>query len=226
MWRDANLYQFSGKVAPLGYSSIKPKDWVGLNIDICSIICVDMLHGLHKFVHDHVLLWIQQVVGVEELNRHLQAQVYYSGQHTFKSGVSKLTQMTGHENQELEQHLLVAIAGAETSDGGPLDPQVFTAIHVLFDFIWQAQLCEHMEVMLDAMRKDLATFHSNKQVFIDLGARVSKAGNVLDHFNFDLGAADNFRTEVTESMHKYVCHQTFVATNKRDYEMQMVRNLN
>ena len=104
MWRDANLYQFSGKATPLGYSSIGPKDlcWFGLGIDICKVISVDMLHRLHKFVHDHVLSWVQEVIGTQELDRHLQAQVYYSGQPTFKSGISKLSQMSGQENHELQ----------------------------------------------------------------------------------------------------------------------------
>ena len=69
---------------------------------------------------------------------------------------------------------------------------------------------------------------------------MSDQGNVLDHVNFpklhmlhkycsnimDLGAADNFGTDVTESMHRFFCHQTFEATNKRDYKPQMVKNLN
>ncbi len=106
---------------------IEPADvcWEGLGVDICRVISVDMLHGLHKFVHDHVLLWIQRMIGEAALDRHLQAQIYHSGRHIFKLGVSKLTQMAGRENCELEHHLLVAIAGAEDNEGESLDPCFF-----------------------------------------------------------------------------------------------------
>ena len=98
--------------------------WNGLGVDICQVICVDMLHGLHKFIHDHVLLWIQRMIGRIALDWHLQAQIYHSGWHTFNLGVSKLTQMAGRENQELEC-LLVTIAEAEDEEGESLDPHFF-----------------------------------------------------------------------------------------------------
>src|SRR5260221_2751757 len=46
----------------------------------------------------------------------------------FKLGVSKLTQMAGRENQELECHLLVAISSAEDNEGESLDPCFSVAI--------------------------------------------------------------------------------------------------
>ena len=99
-WKNANFYQFAGRATEVGYAGIEPGDICqnGLGVDICQVICMDMLHGLHKFIHDHVLLWIQRTIGGIALDQCLQAQIYHSGQCTFKLGVSKLTQMAGREN--------------------------------------------------------------------------------------------------------------------------------
>ena len=239
-WPDASLYRFAGKASAEGYAGVEPGDlfWVGLGIDICQVICVDMLHGLHKFVHDHVLTWIQETIGVHQLDRRLQAQIHQIGKRTFGSGISHISQMAGRENRELERHLFVAIVGAETDDGNDIDPRFFRAMRALFNFICRAQFREHTDDTLDAMRADLATFHSVKQVLLDLGARVSEVGgNCLDHLNIpklhmlleypsniiELGAPNGFGTEVTESLHRSTCHATFALTNNKGYEVQMLR---
>ena len=149
-WRDANFYQFAGKAIEAGYTGIEPADvcWEGLGVDICQVISVDMLHGLHKFIHNHVLLWIQRTIGEAALDQCLQAQIYHSGRCIFKLGVLKLTQMARRENQELEHHLLVAIASAEDNEGESLDPCFFVAIQALMDFVWCALIkCEQGDVL-------------------------------------------------------------------------------
>src|SRR5258708_21040823 len=113
---------------------IEPTDicWEGFGVDICQVISVDMVHGLHKFVHNHVLLWIERAIGEAALDQHLQAQIYCSGRCVFKLGVSKLIQMTGRENRELECHLLVAISSAEDNEGESLDPLFL----LQFEHLW------------------------------------------------------------------------------------------
>jgi hypothetical protein len=70
-WPEVSRYHFAGKASREGYAGVEPSDlfWVGLGVDICQVICVDMLHGLHKFVHDHVLTWIRETVGKHQLDR-------------------------------------------------------------------------------------------------------------------------------------------------------------
>ena len=148
--------------------------------------------------------------------------------------------MARRENQELEHHLLVAIAGAEDNEGESLDPHFFVAIQALMDFVWCAQMHEHTDISLAAMKSDLVAFHASKNIFIENGACASEAGNLLEHFNilklhmlleyeaniWDLGAPNNFSTEVMETLHCSTCHETFAATNKNTYESQMLCNLN
>ncbi len=108
------------------------------------------------------------------------------------------------------------------------------------DFVWHAQMHEHTDISLAAMKSDLVAFHASKNIFIENGAHASEAGNLLEHFNIlklhmllkyeaniqDLGAPNNFGTEVTETLHHSTCHKTFAATNKNTYESQMLHNLN
>src|SRR5260221_11174068 len=108
------------------------------------------------------------------------------------------------------------------------------------DFVWHAQMCEHTDISLAAMKSDLVAFHASKNIFIENGVHSSEAGNLLEHFNilklhmlleykaniWDLGAPNNFGKEVTETLHCSTCHETFVATNKNTYESQMLCNLN
>ena len=89
-------------------------------------------------------------------------------------GVSKLTQMAGKENQELECHLLVTIAEAEDEEGESLYPHFFVVIRALMDFIWCAQMCEHTDISLAAMKNDLAAFHALKNVFIENSAHCNQ----------------------------------------------------
>ena len=41
----------------------------------------------------------------------------------------------------------------------------------------------------------------------------------------DLGAPNNFGTEVTETLYHSTCHQTFAATNKNNYTSQINHNV-
>jgi hypothetical protein len=93
-WPDASWYRFAGKASVEGYAGVELSDlfWVRLGVDICQVICVDMLHRLHKFVHDHVLTWIRETVGEDQLDRQLQAQIHQIGKQTFGSGISHISQ--------------------------------------------------------------------------------------------------------------------------------------
>src|SRR5258708_39653354 len=108
------------------------------------------------------------------------------------------------------------------------------------DFVWHAQKCEYTDSAIADMKSDLVAFHASKNIFIKNGACASEAGNLLEHFNilklhmlleyeaniWDLGAPNNFGTEVMETLHHSTCHETFAATNKNTYESQMLCNLN
>jgi hypothetical protein len=54
---------------------------------------------------------------------------------------------------------------------GAVSAKVLTVVKSLIDFIYYAQLQSHTARTLDAMQAALDTFHTHKQVFVDLKIR-------------------------------------------------------
>lgn len=92
----------------------------------------DALHAWHKFFFDHVIKWVINMMGGEELDRRISALPRRVGVWHWAHGISKLKQVTGREHRDLEKIIVVVIAGA-------VKPQVLCAIRSLVEFIFQAQ---------------------------------------------------------------------------------------
>ena len=109
-----------------------------------------------------------------------------------------------------------------------IDSQVMVVARAILDFCYYAQLRVHTNNSLDALDNTLATFHANKDIMKELGIR--------DHFNLPklhqlshyvqsitlFGTADGFNTELPERLHIDFAKEAYRASNKRDYEEQMV----
>jgi hypothetical protein len=126
------------------------------------MICVDLLHGVHKMVRDHIVPWLEHLVGTEELDRRLMAQPRHVGERNFARGISHISQWTGKESRDLERHILPVIAGAE---GVPT--RAVLATRVILEISYMAQFPTHTETALQAMDAQLAAFWDNVQIFID-----------------------------------------------------------
>ncbi len=113
-------------------------------------------------------------------------------------------------------------------DGLHDDPRVMMCARAIFDFIYLAHYPSHSLSTLRQMRDALETFHSNKQVFVELGAR--------EHFNipklhwiqhyvaaiYNLGTCDGHSTEVPERLHIDCAKMGYRASNRRGYIKQMI----
>ena len=64
----ANTWQFFLKSKEFGLAGVEKPCWEGLAIDICNVLCVDVLHGIHKFFKDHVMEWLTNTCGKDELD--------------------------------------------------------------------------------------------------------------------------------------------------------------
>ncbi|KAG1796666.1 uncharacterized protein HD556DRAFT_1431276 [Suillus plorans] len=129
-------------------------------------------------------------------------------------GISNIKQWTGTEHKEMQHVFMALITGAVPS-------QVAIVTRSILDFCYYAQLHTHMSKSLDV-------FHANKDVLKELGVR--------EHFNIPklhqlshyvqsiklFGAADRFNTELPERLHIDFTKDTYHASNKCDYEEQMV----
>ena len=231
---DADTWQFVCLASRRGLAGVEHVCWKGLPVDMCCLMCVDALHGLHKLFKDHIMKWITNTVGENELDLWFMAQPHCVGFQNFSSGISHISQCSSRENRDLEWHTLPVIAGAEN-----VDARVLRCIRALMDFIYKAQFPLQSEETLKLMQEDLTTFWANVNVFIANGTRIGEAGNIIDHFCIpklhlllhyvsnihDLGVIGNYSTEIGETLHIFFCKDAYKATNRKDYDAQIISYL-
>lgn len=111
---------------------------------------------------------------------------------------------------------------------GTNDSRVVVAARSLLDFIYLAQLPCHTSDTLLQMTDSLLEFHRNKSVFVENGIRsdfnIPKLHSLVHYVDSitGYGAADGYNTEYPERFHIEYAKLDYRASNKRDYEKQMV----
>lgn len=187
----------------------------------------DALHQLHKgMFKDHLVKWCAFLLGKDELDRRYKAMPPHHGLRHFHRGIMSIKQWTGREHKQMERVFIGAIAGM------PGKADAVQAARCLLDFIYRACYTSISEDELEKMEKDLATFHSLKDVFTDDdGPLQSSQGfhgiaklHMLLHYSHlirSLGSADGYSTEATERLHIDYAKLGYRASNRVNYTMQM-----
>ena len=91
--------QFAKTCQALGLNGIHQPFWRNWG-DTCpsQFLTPNALHQLHKFFFNHVLKWVINIMGGDELNQHVSSLQPHIGVQHWKNRISKLNQCTGREH--------------------------------------------------------------------------------------------------------------------------------
>lgn len=189
--------------------------------EIFSCFTPDLLHQIHKGVFkDHLVRWCQTIAGEIVVDECFKAIPDFAGLRRFTNGISSVSQWTGTELKEMEKVFLGAVSDT-------LPKRVVKVAKALMDFVYFAQLTSHTHTTLTAMEECLNTFHEDKDIFIELGARshfnIPKLHQLLHYLAAIrlLGTTDGYNTESPERLHINYTKDAYRASNRRDYVEQM-----
>ncbi|KAJ6586232.1 hypothetical protein B0H10DRAFT_1832804, partial [Mycena sp. CBHHK59/15] len=138
--------------------------------------------------------------------------------------ISSVSQWIGAEHKAMEKVFISVVAGAAPE-------QVLSAACSVLDFIYYSSLQSHMTATLDSLTRSLDNFHKYKGIFLDIEACAPGHFNIpkihsMEHYVYLLclfGRADGFNTKSPERLHIDYAKNSYCASNKRDYIIQMTR---
>ncbi|KAH9836222.1 uncharacterized protein C8Q71DRAFT_868567, partial [Rhodofomes roseus] len=186
-----------------------------------------VLVQLHQGVIKHVLAWITNIVGKDEVDARVKRLPPNHSIHNFHKGITGLSRVTGAEHKQISRFILGLLIDLPLPRGD--SSELIDATKALLDFLYMSQYSVHSDTTLQALEGSLAEFHAKKDVFIRLGARsnflIPKL-HMLTHYVRAIryyGTTDNYNTESTERLHIDFAKEAYRATNRKDEFPQMTK---
>ncbi|THU98466.1 hypothetical protein K435DRAFT_818868 [Dendrothele bispora CBS 962.96] len=217
-------------VASCHDANLKPVQhpfWEDLHYtDIFRSITPDILHQLYQGVMKHLIAWLTSICGADEIDARVRRLPPSHNVRIFHKGISSLSRVTGTEHKQICSFLLgvvIDIPGLSSRQSNLL----LSATRALLDFLYLSCYPIHSDNSLVLLDESLAAFHSNRDIFVELGVR--------EHFNIPklhflshhtraiklYGTTDNYNTETTERLHIDFAKDAYRATNHKDEYTQM-----
>jgi hypothetical protein len=196
--------------------------------NIYQSITPDILHQLHQGVIKHLISWLQEAFGTQELDSRSRYLPPNHNVRHFSKGISGLSRVSGKEHAEMCKVILGLIIGLPLPNGLS-SARLLSATRGLLDFLYLAQLPVHNDETLERMETALDNFHANKSIFVDLKIRSNfnfpKLHSLL-HYAASIklfGTTDNYNTEHSERLHIDLTKDAYATTNHKDEFAQMTR---
>ncbi|KAG1765881.1 hypothetical protein EV702DRAFT_1204407 [Suillus placidus] len=173
----------------------------------------ESLHHLHKQFYDHDAKWLICTVGESEMDFHFSVLQPMTGYRHFQGGISKLKQVTGRCQWDIEQYIIAISADAVPTG-------ILTAVRTLMQFRYLVQLLRIDEEDIKCISDALAEFHANKDMIIAAGVR---RGRAIDIHNS--GVIGQWSANVTEHAHITEVKDPTRSSNNNNYDPQICRHL-
>ena len=206
------------------------RNW-SLSADCSKFLTSEPLHHWHRMFWDHDAKWCIIAVGEVEIDFRFSVLHNRTGYRHFGDSISKLKQVTGREQRDIQRYIIVVIADA-------VPPLFLITIQALVDFQYLAQSPRINENVCERIADALWTFHQHKQAILDAGARRGKK-KPLDHFQIPKlellqsvvttiklsGPPCQWSANFTEHAHIEVVKNPARSGSNHDHESQICRYL-
>ncbi|KAI9436431.1 hypothetical protein H4582DRAFT_2112092 [Lactarius indigo] len=226
---DENTSGFHAACREAGLKPIYHPFWQHLPLaNIYISITPDVLHQLLQGVLKHLVSWLTSSVifGAREIDARCRCLPPNHHITLFPKGITGLSRISGKEHKAMCR-ILIGLIVDVSLPGGRVPSRVVRATRALLDFIYLAQFLSHTAQTLQRLEDSLATFHQNKDIFVDVGIRenfnIPKLHSLL-HYGHSItlfGTTDNYNTEQTERLHIDFTKDAYRATNRKDEYPQM-----
>jgi hypothetical protein len=133
-------------------------------------ITLDIPHQLLQGVMKHLIAWLSDpsIFGRRAID--VQCRSMPPNHHIvlFPRGITTLSRVSGKEHKNICRILLGLIVDLCLTNGSS-SARILRAVRSLLDFLYLAQLPSQTSDTISRLEHSLATFHENKEVFVDLG---------------------------------------------------------
>ncbi|KAI5982061.1 hypothetical protein EDD15DRAFT_2378525 [Pisolithus albus] len=193
----------------------------------------ESLHEWHRQFWDHNVRWCKHALGATELDFRFSIIPRITGIAHFPNGITKLKQVGGRAQRDIQRYIVVVIAGAADAD-------VVIAIRTLMEFRYYSQATTITSITRDKIRASLQEFHDHKDAIIQNGHRHGeKTKQVLRHWHIPklelmqsvspsierVGSILQWSADTTEHAHIEVIKDPASTTNNHSYDTQICRSL-
>ncbi|KAJ3915181.1 hypothetical protein F5877DRAFT_92392 [Lentinula edodes] len=181
--------------------------------DIFCSITPDILHQMYQGVMKHLIVWITTIVGADEVDACVRRLPARHGIRHFHKGITTLSRVSGTEHKQMCTFLLALVTDIPRKTTSQSN-RLLIATRALLDFLYLSCYPIHSDESLTMVETSLSTFHANKDIFIELGAR--------EHFNFPkihylFHFVPGFKLfETTERLHIDFTKDAYRASNRKD----------
>ncbi|THU90526.1 hypothetical protein K435DRAFT_841439 [Dendrothele bispora CBS 962.96] len=197
-------------------------------IDIFRSITPDLLHQLYQGVMKHLIKWITDICGADEIDARVRRLPPNHGMRNFHKGISSLSRVSGMEHRQICSFLLGLVIDVPNISSHQ-SRKLSQATRALLDFLYIASYPIHSMDTLKSLEESLSQFHEKKEIFIQLNARENfnlPKIHALCHYvrSIELyGTCDNYNTETTERLHIDFAKDAYRASNHKDEYAQMTK---
>lgn len=192
----------------------------------------ESLHHLHKEFFDHDAQWLICAIGESKINFRFSVSQPATGYCHIPGGISKLKQVTGHCQQDMQQYIIAVCADAAPAC-------IITALCVLMQFCYLVQSPHLDDDDLRCISGALHEFHANKDAIIDAGACRGKGNRPITHWHIPKlelmqsvvpsictsGITRQWSADVTEHAHITEIKDLVRSSNNNDYNPHICRHL-